>query len=280
MNNGGIAGCQAISDDSSLRLTKSAAEGNFPVLKSFNDRYGVESLIEVIGEIEEAIMCQNFQKRLVEIVTECVPGSIVAFDEINEEEGIYRLHHTTPVSENEMQALIARLMVIYTQNPVHSYFTSGGREQVLDTLSLTSRSKLEMTDFYQDIFKPFGIRNQMVVRLERKDWISTLTINSDREFAGKLGSFLSALSPFLDRAQRLHSEMERLRGFVSQSGLVGNFTPREMEVFRWMREGKRNREIGIILGCSERTIEKHVHHILEKTGAETRSGAIRTAGEI
>lgn len=248
------------------------------MLKILSDRYGVKSLIKVVGEIEDAIMCENFQKKLVEIVTEYVPGSIVAFDEINEGEGIYRLHHTTPVSENEMQALITRLTVLYTQNPVHAYFSSGGREQVLDTLSLTSRSKLEKTDFYQDIFKPFGIKNQMVVRLERKDWISTLTINSDRKFAGKLESFLHALSPFLDRAQRVHSEMERLRGLVSQPGLDGNFTPREAEVFGWMREGKRNREIGIILGCSERTIEKHVHRILEKTGAETRSGAIRAAG--
>jgi DNA-binding CsgD family transcriptional regulator len=53
------------------------------------------------------------------------------------------------------------------------------------------------------------------------------------------------------------------------------FTPREAEVFSWMREGKRNREIAMILACSERTVEKHVESILKKTGAETRSGAVR-----
>jgi DNA-binding CsgD family transcriptional regulator len=53
------------------------------------------------------------------------------------------------------------------------------------------------------------------------------------------------------------------------------FTPREREVFHWMVEGKRNKEIAIILDCSPSTIKKHVASILNKTGAETRSGVLR-----
>jgi DNA-binding CsgD family transcriptional regulator len=53
------------------------------------------------------------------------------------------------------------------------------------------------------------------------------------------------------------------------------FTPREREVFQWMLEGKRNKEIAIILECSPSTIKKHVASILCKTGAETRTGALR-----
>lgn len=52
-------------------------------------------------------------------------------------------------------------------------------------------------------------------------------------------------------------------------------TPREREVFHWMVQGKRNKEIGIILDCSLSTIKKHVASILSKTGAETRTGAMR-----
>ena len=47
-------------------------------------------------------------------------------------------------------------------------------------------------------------------------------------------------------------------------------TRRELEVVEWIAEGKRNREIGEILGCSERTVQKHVQHILEKLHLETR----------
>lgn len=39
----------------------------------------------------------------------------------------------------------------------------------------------------------------------------------------------------------------------------------------WIAAGKRNHEIGKILGCSSRTVQKHVQHILEKLHLETRT---------
>lgn len=47
-------------------------------------------------------------------------------------------------------------------------------------------------------------------------------------------------------------------------------TPRELEVVEWIAEGKRNGEISEILGCSPRTVQKHVQHILEKLFVESR----------
>jgi|SRR5688572_14885957 len=47
-------------------------------------------------------------------------------------------------------------------------------------------------------------------------------------------------------------------------------TKREIEVVEWIAAGKRNAEIGKILGCSSRTVQKHVQHILEKLLLETR----------
>ena len=47
-------------------------------------------------------------------------------------------------------------------------------------------------------------------------------------------------------------------------------TKRELEVVEWIAAGKRNAEIGKILGCSPRTVQKHVQHILEKLHVETR----------
>lgn len=41
----------------------------------------------------------------------------------------------------------------------------------------------------------------------------------------------------------------------------------------WLSKGKRDREIATILSLSSRTVEKHVSHILEKLGVETRTAA-------
>ena len=56
-----------------------------------------------------------------------------------------------------------------------------------------------------------------------------------------------------------------------------NLTPREAEVLYWVSEGKTNPEIALILGSSRRTVEKHVEHILEKLGVETRTAAANLA---
>ncbi len=51
-------------------------------------------------------------------------------------------------------------------------------------------------------------------------------------------------------------------------------TRRESEVLWWIAQGKRDREIAVILGVSVRTIHFHVRGILEKFGVETRTAAL------
>ncbi len=48
----------------------------------------------------------------------------------------------------------------------------------------------------------------------------------------------------------------------------------------WVAEGKRDREIAIILGLSPRTVEKHVCHILEKLQVETRTAAANQGRDL
>ena len=56
-------------------------------------------------------------------------------------------------------------------------------------------------------------------------------------------------------------------------------TPRETEVLSWLAKGKTNRDIGDILGMSHRTVNKHLEHIFEKLGVETRAAAAALATE-
>jgi DNA-binding CsgD family transcriptional regulator len=54
-------------------------------------------------------------------------------------------------------------------------------------------------------------------------------------------------------------------------------TPRETEGLSWLTKGKTNRDIADILVLSHRTINKHLEHIFEKLGVETRSAAAALA---
>jgi DNA-binding CsgD family transcriptional regulator len=71
--------------------------------------------------------------------------------------------------------------------------------------------------------------------------------------------------------------MERLgsarNGAATTALVLPALTSREKEILHWIAAGKRDREIGTILNCSSRTIQKHVEHILDKLQVETRGAA-------
>ena len=54
-------------------------------------------------------------------------------------------------------------------------------------------------------------------------------------------------------------------------------TNREAEVLYWVSLGKTSKDIGDILGSSPRTVNKHLEHVFEKLGVETRTAAANLA---
>ncbi|MGY4827200.1 response regulator [Sphaerotilaceae bacterium SBD11-9] len=58
---------------------------------------------------------------------------------------------------------------------------------------------------------------------------------------------------------------------------TASLTPREAEVLSWVAKGKTNRDVGEILGMSPRTVNKHLEHVFEKLGVETRAAAAALA---
>ena len=64
---------------------------------------------------------------------------------------------------------------------------------------------------------------------------------------------------------------------VEAMTLALDLTAREAEVLYWVVQGKTNRDIGEILGTSPRTVTKHLEHVFEKLGVETRTAAASLA---
>jgi DNA-binding CsgD family transcriptional regulator len=56
-------------------------------------------------------------------------------------------------------------------------------------------------------------------------------------------------------------------------------TTREADVLAWVAQGKTDSETGAILGISPRTVAKHLEHIFQKLGVETRTAAAARAHE-
>jgi DNA-binding CsgD family transcriptional regulator len=100
----------------------------------------------------------------------------------------------------------------------------------------------------------------------------------DQSMAEEDDQVFNALVPHIRNAFQIAT---RISPRENQKREISRFdlTPREKEVALWMKEGKRDKEIAIILGISSRTVEKHVHQILEKLQVENRSSAIAVLSE-
>jgi len=65
-----------------------------------------------------------------------------------------------------------------------------------------------------------------------------------------------------------------------QSVASFGLSPREAQVLDWVAQGKTNKEIGVILELSPRTVQKHLEHIYQKIYVESRTAAAAKAYEI
>ena len=94
---------------------------------------------------------------------------------------------------------------------------------------------------------------------------------------------MSLLAPHLRQAHANAILFEQATEHPCRSSMSPDvdLSTRESEVAFWVSEGKTNREIGLILSISGRTVEKHVEHVLTKLGIENRAtAAVRVASAL
>jgi DNA-binding NarL/FixJ family response regulator len=80
-----------------------------------------------------------------------------------------------------------------------------------------------------------------------------------------------------EAVERAASLRERERNRTDRLGLLSD---REREILAELARGLRNSDIAERLTISPRTVEKHVHHILNKLAVSSRLGAVALASEV
>lgn len=87
---------------------------------------------------------------------------------------------------------------------------------------------------------------------------------------------LGLLMPHVDSALR---RVEHLQSNVEDSSIVedyelGGLTEREHEILHWVKSGKTNFEIGLILTISPNTVKNHLKRIFQKLNVSCRAQAV------
>lgn len=87
-------------------------------------------------------------------------------------------------------------------------------------------------------------------------------------------AILSCLSPhFAESLRGIHNS-----SFIKQKAINHlKVTKREVEVLKWLEQGKSTWDVSVILNRSERVIKYHVTNLMEKLSAQNRTHAVAIA---
>jgi DNA-binding CsgD family transcriptional regulator len=187
-------------------------------------------------------------------------------------------------------------------HPIMLHFYRTGTSSAIRFEDTIERNALEKLDLYNQFFRPLHAKDLMGIRYrdargrelaagatregrftERdRDRLEFLRPHLSRAFANASVFAEAAHRPFSPAYLMTEKQGSMLINTVrvSDRGGIKTMSHREVEILRWISEGKSNPEIGIILDISPRTVQKHVENLFRKLNVSSRTSAAIRAIEL
>ena len=152
----------------------------------------------------------------------------------------------------------------------HADLHGAGAHRISDSLPF---ARFRHSALYSDYYRRIGIDHAVALPIWVDDHtlISFVLNRQGSDFSDRERLLLDRVGAPLSRLYLL-AVARRPAGAMPASPSA--LTPREAEVLRWLAAGKTDRDIGALLGCSHRTVHKHLQHLYVKLGVETRTAAV------
>ena len=164
-------------------------------------------------------------------------------------------------------------------------------------LALAAPPDLVLCDVMMPVLDGYGVLDQLrrqpttqrvpfiflTAKGERTDIRAGMNLGADDYLVKPVNQadLLEAIAARLERQRVLDMQQGQPVDFSTAQPLETlGLTPREAEVLLWVAQGKGNRDIGLLLEMSEATAKRHLLHIFEKLGVETRTAAALQAIEV
>jgi len=143
---------------------------------------------------------------------------------------------------------------------------SGRHGPVTSISDVLSQADFHRTWLYHECFRPAGLEHEIGVNLART--------------AGQVNDLALSRGPGSDFDARDHLVLKLLRphldaAFRRVTQPTPKLTRREAELMTYVRDGMTNAAIARHLCVTEATVSKHLEHVYTKTGAHSRTQAVR-----
>jgi DNA-binding CsgD family transcriptional regulator len=261
----------------------------------------LRQLNDLLVELYSTHDLVSLVRKSIGLIRRFVPGDMTIYaltdPRCPEVAGIFEPAH------HELPGYTPQYMAFNNKHPIMLHFYRTRDFAAIRFEDAIGRRELENLDLYNEFFKPLKIHDMLaIVHHDEQGREIAIATSRDRRFSERDRRRLEALRPHISRAfsnAGLLAQLGRqpfspallLRepaGSMRITRIARNkatahlptLTSREIEILRWISDGKTNPEIAITLGISPRTVQKHVEHLFVKLNVSSRTGAAMCAVEL
>ena len=171
------------------------------------------------------------------------------------------------------------------ENPLIAHYARTGDGQPVRFSDFLSRRRLHSLTLYDQLYRPLGIEHQIAFVLPSAPGeMVGIALNRERhDFTDEEAAMLALLRAPMRACYERLTEHEELTSLLSayeggedvavRAAALG-LSERQVEVMRGVIGGASNAEVGLTLGISTRTVEKHLENIYVRLDVNSRTQAI------
>jgi DNA-binding CsgD family transcriptional regulator len=177
------------------------------------------------------------------------------------------------------------------ENPLIAHYTRTGDGQPLRFSDFISRRRLHRLTLYDNLYRHIGVEHQIAFVLPSPPGeVVGIALNREhRDFTPEEAAMLDLVRKPLQACYRRLVEREQLRAllsayeghdYIAERAAALGLSERQLEVMRGVIGGASNAQVGMSLGISRRTVEKHLQNIYTRLDVTSRTQAIRMIRDI
>ena len=161
--------------------------------------------------------------------------------------------------------------------PLTCHTRPGGDGRPIRRSDLQSMRSFRDSGIYADVAQQIGVDQMLATALKPGGLHVCISLNrAGLDFTPTAVDLLTQLRPLLTRRV---ARLAAGQAMLTRATPPRQLTAREEQVLRLVADGLTDAAIGHRLGCSPRTVDKHLEHIYRSLGVSCRTAAI-AAGSV
>jgi DNA-binding CsgD family transcriptional regulator len=161
--------------------------------------------------------------------------------------------------------------------PLTCHTRPGGDGRPIRRSDLQSRRSFRGSGMYAEVARAIGVNESLAMALMPGSLHVCVSLNrAGHDFSAASVDLLTRLRPLLTRRVALLAAAETAaapEAIPAAAGLTG----RQLQVLDLVAAGLTDAAIGRRLGCSPRTVDKHLEHVYRRLGVSCRAAAVAAA---